>query len=41
MYLETASVLTEAIALYRRFGFSPAPRKHLASRCDQAWVLDL
>ena len=39
--LETASVLAEAIALYRSAGFSPAPREHLSSRCDQAWMLSL
>ena len=37
--LETASVLKEAIGLYRSFGFEPACRGHLASRCDQAFVL--
>lgn len=39
--LETASVLKEAISLYRNFGFVPVQRGHLASRCDQAFVLDL
>jgi putative acetyltransferase len=39
--LETASVLTEAIELYRRAGFSPVSRDHLSSRCDQAWELFL
>ncbi|MCR4296573.1 MAG: GNAT family N-acetyltransferase, partial [Elusimicrobia bacterium] len=39
--LETASVLKEAISLYRSFGFTPVQREHLASRCDQAYVLDL
>jgi putative acetyltransferase len=39
--LETASVLREAIALYRSFGFSPTRRDHLSSRCDQAWELSL
>lgn len=37
--LETASVLKEAISLYRSFGFEPTCRGHLASRCDQAFVL--
>jgi putative acetyltransferase len=41
LVLETASVLREAIALYRSFGFSPAFRDHLSSRCDQAWELSL
>jgi len=39
--LETASALTEAIALYRAFGFRPLSSEHLAARCDQAYVLDL
>jgi len=39
--LETASVLQEAIALYRAYGFVPLRRQHLASRCDQAYVLEL
>lgn len=39
--LETASALTEAIALYRAFGFRPLPGAHCAARCDQVLVLDL
>jgi putative acetyltransferase len=39
--LETASVLTEAIELYRSAGFSPVSRDHLSPRCDQAWELCL
>jgi putative acetyltransferase len=39
--LETASVLAEAIALYRSAGFSPVPRERLSSRCDQGWMLPL
>ena len=39
--LETASILKEAIALYRSFGFRPAQRQHLAGRCDQAYELEL
>lgn len=39
--LETASVLKEAIALYRSFGFKPFAREHLACRCDQAMALEL
>ena len=39
--LETASVLTEAIELYRSAGFSPVSRDHLSERCDQAWKLSL
>ena len=37
--LETNSVLKEAIALYRRFGFVPVDIPHLPKRCDQAWEL--
>jgi putative acetyltransferase len=39
--LETASVLSEAIGLYRSAGFSPVPREDLSCRCDQAWSLSL
>ena len=39
--LETASVLKEAIALYRSFGFVAMAGRHLSNRCDQAYVLDL
>jgi putative acetyltransferase len=39
--LETNSTLKEAIALYRRFGFVPVDRPHLAKRCDQTWELSL
>jgi GNAT superfamily N-acetyltransferase len=39
--LETNSVLGEAIALYRRFGFVPVDRPHSAKRCDQTWELRL
>lgn len=35
--LETASVLKEAIALYRKYGFEPYVPRHLATRCDQAY----
>jgi len=41
MVLETASVLKEAISLYRSFGFKPFAREHLACRCDQAMALEL
>jgi putative acetyltransferase len=37
--LETASVLTEAIALYRSFGFRPTGAAHRAARCDQTYEL--
>ena len=39
--LETASVLKEAIKLYTKYGFEPFVAQHLATRCDQAFVLDL
>jgi putative acetyltransferase len=39
--LETASVLTTAIGMYRRYGFTEIARRHLANRCDQAFALDL
>jgi len=39
--LETASVLKEAIALYRSAGFKPCAREHIACRCDQAMALEL
>jgi putative acetyltransferase len=39
--LETSSRLLVAIALYTRYGFEPVASCHLASRCDQAYALDL
>ena len=39
--LETASVLTEAILLYERYGFHPYQPPHLSPRCDQAYILEL
>lgn len=39
--LETASVLKEAIGLYKRYGFKEVKRDHLANRCDKAFVLEL
>jgi putative acetyltransferase len=39
--LETASMLEEAIALYRRYGFRPYQEPHLSKRCDGAFALDL
>lgn len=39
--LETASVLTEAIGLYKSYGFLPYRVDHLSARCDQAYVLYL
>ncbi len=39
--LETASVLTEAISLYKSYGFVEYNAQHLSSRCDQAYLLEL
>ena len=41
MVLETASVLKEAIALYKSYGFVEYTPDHLSSRCDQAYSLEL
>jgi len=41
MELETSSKLVEAIALYRRYGFTSYRGPHLALRCDEAFYLDL
>jgi len=41
MILETASVLKEAISLYKSYGFVEYEPEHLSSRCDQAFVLEL
>lgn len=41
MILETASVLKEAIALYKSYGFMEFQPVHLSDRCDQAYVLIL
>ena len=40
IYLETATVLREAVALYEKFGFVPTNEKH-TPRCDAAYFLDL
>lgn len=39
--LETATVLKEAIGLYRSAGFTPIALSGCASRCDKAYALDL
>ena len=39
--LETASPLIEAIALYKKYGFTEYQPEHLSSRCDQAFELSL
>ncbi len=41
VYLETASVLTEAIGLYEKFGFNPTSEGMHTERCDRAYVLDI
>lgn len=40
IYLETASVLKEAVRLYEKFGFHPTEEKHTL-RCDAAFTLDI
>jgi len=40
VYLETASVLKQAVHLYENAGFQPVDVKH-TPRCDQAYVLEL
>lgn len=37
--LETATVLVEAIALYKKYGFELCADMELSSRCDQAMIL--
>jgi putative acetyltransferase len=39
--LETASVLKEAISLYKSYGFVEYEPEHLSSRCDQGYLLEL
>ncbi len=39
--LETASVLKEAIGLYKSYGFVECRTEHLSSRCDYAYRLEL
>ena len=39
--LETASVLVEAIKLYKSYGFVEYEPEHLSARCDQAFALEL
>lgn len=40
IFLETASTLTEAIGLYKKFGFTETQDKH-APRCDKSFYIDL
>jgi ribosomal protein S18 acetylase RimI-like enzyme len=39
--LETASQLTTAIAMYKRYGFRPSCGAIHVSRCDQAYEMQL
>lgn len=41
IYLETASVLREAIGLYEKYGFKPTAEGIHSARCDAAYFLDL
>jgi putative acetyltransferase len=41
IWLETNSVLKEAIQLYEKYGFAPARAEHIAPRCDQVMMLKL
>jgi putative acetyltransferase len=41
MVLETASVLKEAITLYKSCGFVQYEPPHMSNRCDQAYMLEL
>jgi putative acetyltransferase len=41
IYLETASVLREAIGLYEKYGFKPTLEGIHSRRCDAAYFLDL
>jgi len=41
MTLETASVLKEAINLYKSYGFVEYQPEHLSCRCDQAYMVEL
>jgi putative acetyltransferase len=40
VYLETASVLKQAVHIYEKAGFTRVVEKH-TPRCDQAYVLEL
>ncbi len=41
VWLETNSTLTEAITLYKQYGFQPVDSEHLFHRCDAAYMLHL
>ncbi|CAN5761758.1 GNAT family N-acetyltransferase [soil metagenome] len=41
IYLETASILKEAVGLYEKYGFEPTTEGIHSERCDAAYFLDL
>ena len=41
IYLETATVLKEAAALYEKYGFQPTTERIHSARCDAAYFLEL
>jgi len=41
VWLETNSVLKEAIGLYQKYGFVPTEKDHMSPRCDQVYRLRL
>ena len=41
IYLETASVLKTAVALYEKYGFQPTAEGIHSARCDAAYFLEL
>jgi putative acetyltransferase len=41
IYLETASILKEAVALYEKYGFEPTTEGIHSARCDAAYFLEL
>jgi GNAT superfamily N-acetyltransferase len=41
IYLETANILKEAAALYKKYGFQPTTEGIHSKRCDAAYFLEL
>ena len=41
IYLETASILKEAVGLYEKYGFAPTKEGIHSARCDAAYFLEL
>ena len=41
IYLETASILKEAVGLYEKYGFQPTTEGIHSERCDAAYFLNL